>query len=274
MAPSRRRFVTVLGASALAWPRALEALAVRLQTGGAAGDQDFWSLVRSGFLIPDDRVYLNNGTLGPSPRIVVDAVAEHTRRVAMTYPPGVDWDDLGRALGSLLDGDPDGFVIPRNTTEAMSFIAHGLELGRSDEVVTTDHEHIGGKSAWELVTTRLGASLVRAPLPVPAPSPPALLEAVWSRVTPRTRVVMVSHVTFTNGTILPVAELARRCAERSIVFAVDGAHPPGMLRTSLRSLGGDFYASSPHKWLLAPQGSGLLYLAERWRTELWPTLAS
>lgn len=270
----RRRFVTVLGATALAWPRALDALAHRLQGGGAADDQDFWDEVRRGFLIPEDRIYLNNGTLGPSPRVVVDAVAEHTRRVAMTYPPGVDWDDLGRALGSLLDGDPEGFVIPRNTTEAMSFVAHGLELGARDEVVITDQEHIGGKSAWELVTTRRGASLVRAPLPVPAPSSEALLDAVWSRVTPRTRVVMVSHVTFTNGTILPVAGLARRCSANDIVFVADGAHPPGMLRVSLRELGGDFYASSPHKWLLAPQGTGLLYLGGRWRTELWPTLAS
>ena len=76
------------------------------------------------------------------------------------------------------------------------------------------------------------------------------------------------------GTILPITELAARCAERNIILAVDGAHPPGMIRMDLGSLGGDFYASSPHKWLLAPPGTGLLYISEAWRERLWPTLAS
>lgn len=276
MSLSRRHFVAILGngAASLAWPRAVEALARRLQAPGPPDDEEFWRLVRSAFLIPDDRIYLNNGTLGPSPRLVVDAVAEHARRVAMTYPPGVAWDDLKRALGEFLAADPEGFVIPRNTTEAMSFVAHGLELAEGDEILTTDHEHIGGVSAWELVAERRGADLLRASLPVPAPSSGALLDAVWSRVTERTRVVMVSHVTFTNGTALPVADLARRCADRGIIFVVDGAHPPGMLRVALRDIAADFYASSPHKWLLAPPGTGLLHLAPPWRTELWPTLAS
>jgi selenocysteine lyase/cysteine desulfurase len=87
-------------------------------------------------------------------------------------------------------------------------------------------------------------------------------------------VVSVSHVTFTNGMVLPIAALAERCAERGIALAVDGAHPPGMMVLDIAGLGCDFYASSPHKWLLAPQGTGLLWLATKWRRALWPTLAS
>ena len=264
----------VLAGGGLVWPDALEAFASEVRAGGAPDDEDFWRMVRGRFLIPPDRIYLNNGTLGPQPRVVVDAVAEHTRRTAMTYPPAVAWDDLKGALGLLLDADPAGFVLPRNTTEAMNFVAHGLELGPGDAVVTTDHEHIGGLCPWELVTARRGAELVVATLPVPAPSADALLDAVWSRVDGRTRVVSVSHVTFTNGTTLPVARLAERCREAGVVCVVDGAHPPGLMELSLDRLGADFYASSPHKWLLAPQGSGLLHMAPRWRTELWPTLAS
>jgi selenocysteine lyase/cysteine desulfurase len=252
----------------------VEALAQQLAPGGAPTDEPFWGLVRAQFLIPPDRIYLNNGTLGPSPHIVVDAVTEHTRRVAMTYPPGVAWDDLKQSLSSLLGGDADGFVFPRNTTEAMNFVAHGIELAPGDEVLTTDHEHIGGLEPWRLVTTRQGLPLRVVALPVPALSPDELLEAVWSGVTDRTRVMCVSHLTFTTGTILPIRELADRCAERGIVLAVDGAHPPGMMRLDLGELGGDFYASSPHKWLLAPQGTGLLYISEGWRERLWPTLAS
>ncbi len=270
----RRGFLTLLGGGALAWPRAVQALARELEGGGDADDEAFWSIVRSQFLIPPDRIYLNNGTLGPSPLVVVEAVAEHTRRVAATYPPGVAWDDVKASMAALVGGDADGFVFPRNTTEAMSFVANGLDVGQGDEVVTTDHEHIGGLEPWRLVTTRRGATLVVARLPVPAPSAGSLLEAVWSRVGPATRVVSVSHVTFTNGTVLPVAALAARCAERGITLVVDGAHPPGMMRLDVAALGPDFYASSPHKWLLAPQGTGLLWLAPKWRRTLWPTLAS
>ena len=274
MSLDRRSFLSVLGGATLTWPKTVEALAQQLTPGGAPTDEPFWGLVRAQFLIPPDRIYLNNGTLGPSPHIVVDAVTEHTRRVAMTYPPGVAWDDLKQSLSSLLGGDADGFVFPRNTTEAMNFVAHGIELAPGDEVLTTDHEHIGGLEPWRLVTTRQGLPLRVVALPVPALSPDELLEAVWSGVTDRTRVMCVSHLTFTTGTILPIRELADRCAERGIVLAVDGAHPPGMMRLDLGELGGDFYASSPHKWLLAPQGTGLLYISEGWRERLWPTLAS
>jgi selenocysteine lyase/cysteine desulfurase len=270
----RRRFLTVLGGASLAWPGAVEALGRELSSGGLPDDEAFWDFVRQQFLIPRDRIYLNNGTLGPSPRVVVDAVAEHARRVAATFPPGVDWNDLKEAVAGFLGGDPEGFVFPRNTTEATSFVAHGLEVGPGDEVLTTDHEHIGGLEPWKLVTARVGASLRIASLPAPASDPDELLEALWASVSPVTRVIAVSHLTFTTGTLFPVDRLAGRCRERGIVLSVDGAHPPGMLDLDVAEVGGDFYASSPHKWLLAPQGTGLLYLSEPWRQRLWPTLAS
>jgi selenocysteine lyase/cysteine desulfurase len=274
MTIGRRSFLQSAAAAALAWPRAIDALGQDLQTGGAPADEEFWSFVRGQFLIPSDRIYLNNGTLGPSPVVVVEAVAEHTRRVAATYPPGVRWENLKGALGSLLEADPEGFVFPRNTTEAMNFVANGIELDAGDEVLITDHEHIGGYKPWEMICARRGATLVVAHLPTPARSSEDLFDAVLAAMTPRTRVLALSHVTFTTGTVLPVTALARECRERSIIFAVDGAHPPGMLRVDLQDLGGDFYVSSPHKWLLAPQGTGLLYMTDEWRTRLWPTLAS
>lgn len=271
---SRRGFVGSVGGVALAWPRRLDRLGQLGQVAGAPDDEAFWDVVREGFLIPDDRIYLNNGTLGAPPAVVVAAVQEHERRVAETFPPRLSWEDLKEGLAVLLDGDADGFVFPRNTTEAMSFVSLGLDLRRGDEIVTTDHEHIGGLMPWRSIAQRRGLEVVVASLPVPAETSEALLEAVWERVTPRTRVVSVSHVTFTNGTRFPVEALAQRCREAGIVSVIDGAHPPGMTEVSLRGIGADFYASSPHKWLLAPRGTGLLYLAEKWRTELWPTVAS
>ena len=274
MAVDRRRFLTVLGSASLAWPRTVAALERDLHDGGEPDDELFWSVIRGQFLIPDERIYLNNGTLGPSPRVVVDAVTEHTRRVAQTYPPGVAWNDLKRSLSGLLGGDPEGFIFPRNTTEAMNFIANGVEVGYGDAVLSTDHEHIGGLEPWKLVATRRGARLDIVSLPSTPRSADELVQSVWGGVTPETRVICVSHMTFTTGTVLPIPELASRCAEKGIVLAVDGAHPPGMLDVDLDVVGGDMYASSPHKWLLAPQGTGLLYISDVWRERLWPTLAS
>jgi selenocysteine lyase/cysteine desulfurase len=272
--PTRRDFLrrsTALGA--IAWPARIDALAVRLN-GAPGSEQEFWELVRQAFFIPEDRIYLNVATLGPQPRAVVDAVVEHTRRVAMTYPPGVDWEGLKARLGAFVDADPAGFAFPRNTTEGMNFVANGLELGAGDEVLTTTHEHIGGLCCWQLVAARRGCVLRQLQLPVPPASADQLVDTFRRAITPRTRVISVSHVNFTNGVVMPVREIARLCRERGIVSVVDGAHPPGMMRVRIRDIDPDFYASSPHKWLLAPQGTGFLWMRDEWRTKLWPTLAS
>jgi selenocysteine lyase/cysteine desulfurase len=238
-------------------------------------DPAFWAVVRAQFMIPDDRLFLNPATLGAQPRAVVDAVVEYTRRTAETYPPRTDWAGLKARVGRLLNADPAGLVFPRNTTEAMNFVAQGLELGAGDEVLTTDHEHIGGLCCWELLAARREVTLRQLPLPVPARSKDELVAMFRDALTERTRVISISHVTFTNGTTMPVAEITALCREHGIICVVDGAHPPGMMRVDMEALGPpDFYASSPHKWLGAPQGTGLLWMAEEWRTRLWPTEAS
>jgi selenocysteine lyase/cysteine desulfurase len=265
---SRRAFVAA-GVAGLSWPQAIEVFARELERA-----QDPWPRVRREFLIPDDRIYLNIGTLGPQPRAVVDAVIEHTRRVAMSLPPGVNWDVLKNEAAQLLNCDPAGLVFPRNTTEGMNFIANGLDLASGDEIITTNHEHIGGLCCWQLVARRRALTLRQVELPGGGSDPRAVFDAIVGALSPRTKVVSVSHVNFTNGLIMPVRQLIEHCRPRGIIVVVDGAHPPGLMSVDLRALDPDFYASSPHKWLFAAQGTGLLYLRAEWRTKLWPTLAS
>jgi len=243
---------------------------------GAPGEEGeaFWRRVRDRFLIPPDRIYLNVGTLGPQPRPVVDAMVAAIRRVAETYPPGVPWDRIRNRLGRLFDADPEGFVFPRNTTEGMNWVAQGLELGAGDEVVTTDHEHIGGLCCWQLLAARRGIRLRVVSLPVPPADPEETTRRILAALTPRTRVLSISHVLFTNGAVMPVEELVRECRQRGVITVIDGAHPPGLMPLGLRRTDADFYAASAHKWLLAPQGTGLLYVREEWRARLWPSIAS
>jgi selenocysteine lyase/cysteine desulfurase len=270
---SRRRFLhtTAGAAAALAWPARVHALAARLDS--ARSEQEYWSLVRSAFLIPERRIYLNVGTLGVQPRPVIDAVVEHTRRVAESFPPAIDWDGLKTRLGTIVGADADGFVFPRNTTEAMNFVAQGLDFDADDEILTTNHEHIGGLCPWQVVAARKRLRLRQLAI-APDASDDAIVDTFVNALGPRTRVLSISHLTFTTGRIMPVARLAGIARERGIIIVADGAHPPGLMSVEVTGLGVDFYASSPHKWLLAAQGTGFLWMKPQWRTRLWPTLAS
>src|SRR5688500_10051188 len=151
-------------------------------------DADDWAAVRRQFLMPTDRIYLNVGALGVQPRPVVEAVIDATRRTAESFPPGVKWDEIKAAVASLLDCDAAGLVFPRNTTEAMSFVANGLDWHAGDHIVTTNHEHIGGLSCWQVIAARHDVKLTQVDIG-PAPSDGmAVMDALLEAVTPRTRV--------------------------------------------------------------------------------------
>jgi isopenicillin-N epimerase len=266
MSYGRREFLASLTAAAAA-------SVLPFRDGDAQSLQD-WVQVRKQFLMRPDRIYLNVGTLGVQPRPVVDAVVAATMRTAESFPAAVKFAELNTAIAALLDCDADGLVYPRNTTEAMNFVANGLDWTAGDHIVTTNHEHIGGLCCWQLVAARHTLQLTQVDIGAAPAVQTAVFNMMTAAVSERTRLMSVSHVNFTTGFVMPVQELSRWCRERGIIFVVDGAHPPGMMRTSIRDIDPDFYASSPHKWLLAPQGTGLLYLRKEWRTKLWPTLAS
>jgi isopenicillin-N epimerase len=277
----RRAFVrnaALLGA-AFAFPGAdwLDASAHPRPLGAWDGpaDEEYWRMVRSQFLISPRGVYFNTGTIGASPRPVVDAVVEHLRAFETVFEArGVDLPALRRGVGALVGAPPQTVVFTRNTTESMNYVAHGLELSPGDEILATTHEHVGGICPWQVVARRHGLTVTQFPLPVPPRSARQIFEAWRERITPRTKVLMISHILFSNGLIQPLRELCALARDRGIISAVDGAHGPGLLPLDLVASGCDFYCASPHKWLLAPKGSGLLYIAEPWLDRLWPTIAS
>jgi isopenicillin-N epimerase len=177
-------------------------------------------------------------------------------------------------LGAYVGADADDLVFVPNATFALNVVARSLPLAPGDEVLATDHEYGAAERAWQFVCERKGARYVRQPVPVPCASAEEVVEAVWAGVTPRTRVLFLSHVTSPTALILPVAPLVRRAREVGILSVVDGAHTPGQIPLDLRALGADYYAANCHKWLCAPKGSAFLYARREAQERLVPLVVS
>ncbi len=236
-------------------------------------DEAAWERLAREFVI--EGIHLNTGTYGACPLPVLEATIHHLRAFErITRQEHPDMDALHAALEGFLVAWPGSVAIVRNTTEAMNVVANGLDLGPGDEILSTTHEHIGGRCCWELQAARHGAVLRQiAPILDPASADDQV--AAWTAaITPRTRVLSISHVHFTTGLIEPVARLVRLARDRGIVSVIDGAHPPGMLALDLQAIDADFYATSPHKWLLAPKGTGLLVTRPDRIATTWPLIAS
>jgi selenocysteine lyase/cysteine desulfurase len=156
----------------------------------------------------------------------------------------------------------------------MNFIANGLSLGVGDEVIVMDGAHPGGRCGWELRDKRYGANVKYVRVPATPKDPAELIAIYENATTPQTRVWTIPHLTSGTAIRFPVSELCRRARERGILTVIDGAQTLGHLAIDVRAMGADFYFSSPHKWLLAPKGTGLLYMRSDVLPRVWSTLAS
>lgn len=232
----------------------------------SANDESFWKLVRSMYPLDRSLIYMNNGGLGPSPISVVERVNQVTRELEFSCSEGHDrLETIRRNVSGFLGCDINELGFTRSTTEGMNLIARGLTLNAGDEVIMSTHEHPGGSMIWVLLGKEIG---LRVKLFEPTDTAEGNLEAISDLLSPRTKVVSLSHITCTTGLRFPIGQIATICRERGIVFVVDGAHPPGMIDVNLHELGCDFYVCSGHKWLSGPKGTGLIYIRnqvrERW----------
>jgi selenocysteine lyase/cysteine desulfurase len=239
--------------------------------------------MRRQFLIPEDEVYLNNGTVGSSPVPVLRAIFDgYTTSEKMDQEDPEDyplwgyaaWNEFRDPLAKFVGCKRDEIALLRNATEANSYVANGIDMKPGDEVLMTDQEHPGGEHPWDLKAKRYGIAVKKVSLPRPVKNASEVLNLFNDAITPRTRVLFFSHITTFSGVVLPVKELARLARSKGILCAVDGAHVPGMMRLNISELGCDFYSSSPHKWLQAPKGSGFLYVRDEVMDRLWNTIAT
>jgi isopenicillin-N epimerase len=228
-------------------------------------DEQAWSQLRGQFLIAPGDVYFNNASLGTPPAPVVEAVAAGYRALAanVTAAKAEFFAALENrvrpAVARLLGADPGEITLTRGASEGLYFIANGMELQRGDEIVTTTHEHPGGLTPWLVRAEKSGIVVRQVPIPSPIANYREPLELLGSALGPRTRVLSFCHVT-RGGLMYPVKELCALARSKGILSAVDGAQAVGALEVDVHALGCDFYATSLHKWTLAPAGNGALYV--------------
>jgi isopenicillin-N epimerase len=255
-----------------------------------SADAVFWRKVRDEFLIPRDEAFFNTATLGSMPLSVVEAVTTSMTELTASVshwdyrPEHPDWftgyrnfPTLMEKIATLLHCDPDEVCATQNATFGMNFIAQGIDLNSGDEIVQTDQEHPGGSCGWLERAKRHGAVYKTVQIPKPPNDPDEIVRRFAATINSKTRVLAVPHMTSMLGLILPVkrlTELARQQGAKNIFVAIDGAQAVGHIHVDLRDLGCDAYYSSPHKWMLAPAGSGLLYVRKDRQREIWTTLAS
>ena len=292
MAHSRRTFLRHLAVPGLAVTAApvLDALARATPFVAApqADDAAIFAQARRHFLIPPGIAYCNTGTLGASPREVVDALTTGIRRIETEL---ADWPyeqadgdpltgyqplvELRAAVGRFVNASSAEIAINQNATMGMNCLANGLDLAAGDEVVSTDQEHGGGISPWRLLAKRRGVVVKELALePALNGGPEAVTRLFAAAMSPRTRVVMFSHITSGLGALLPARELCALARERGALAIVDGAQAVGQIQVDVQALGCDAYVASPHKWMMAPKGTGFMYIRKDVQPRFWTTLAS
>jgi isopenicillin-N epimerase len=243
----------------------------------------YWRELRRQWLLAPDHINLNCGSVGCTPLPVLRAMIDHLLAAEAFRDPGYPWfgyeensiiRNLRDQLAKYLHCKRDELALVRNATEANNVVCNGLDLQPGDEVLLTDQEHPGGRCCWEQKARRFGIRLNYVKLPRPPASVDQVVDRFTKAITPRTRVIAFSHITTVTGLVLPVKEICALARSRGILSHVDGAHAIGQIPLDLPELGCDFYATSPHKWLLAPKGTGLLYIREEHVEKLWVLTAS
>jgi isopenicillin-N epimerase len=246
----------------------------------AEPDEKYWKEVRSRFLLPADLAFINAANLCPTSLPVVEALETNTRLLdsnpsSSSRTKLQEGREEGRRLvASALRVTPEEILITRNTSEANNIVSSGLALGAGDEVVVFADNHPSNLNAWREKSKRFGFTVVEVPVSNPHPGPAAYVDAFAKAMTPKTRVLAITHITNTMGDMLPVAELCRIARERGVLALVDGAQSFGVLDVDLTKMRPHFYSGSVHKWPCGPKEMGILYVGSDVQDKLAPSIVS
>ncbi len=230
--------------------------------------------LKSLFLLNPAVIFLNHGSFGATPRPVFATYQEWQRRLESQPVQFLANElfqhlaDARHALGAYLHAQPDDLVYIPNATFGLNAVARSLHLGPGDEVLTTNHEYGACNNVWRFLSQKRGFTYTAQPIPLPITAEKEMIEAIWQGVTPRTKVIFLSHITSATAMRLPVAAICRRARAAGILTVIDGAHAPGQISLNLPQIGADFYFGNAHKWLMSAKGAAFLYA----RREVQPML--
>ncbi len=245
-----------------------------------ATDETYWSHIQRAFDVDRTIVNLNNGGCSPSPSHVLDAMIQDLK-FSNEIPVYHMWtllepriESVRRELAREFGCDPEELAITRNASESLETLIFGLDLKPGDEVVVTNQNYGRMLTSWDQRVRRDGIVVKAISFPVPPPSAADVVRRFREAMTPRTRVVEVTHITNLTGQILPVREIVRMARDRGAETFVDGAHAFAHFPFRRDDLECDYYGTSLHKWLLAPIGTGFLYVRKDKQKKIWPLMAA
>ena len=222
-----------------------------------ASDPAIWPL-------DPDVVFLNHGSFGSCPRPVFEFQqqirARLERQPVQFFVRDLEGllDTARVVLAEFVGADADDLVFVPNATAGVNTVLRSLRFERGDELMVTDHEYNACRNALDFAAAQWSARVTVVAVPFPLASADDIVAAVMERVTPRTRLALLDHVTSQTGLVMPIQRLAEKLAERGVETLVDGAHAPGMMPLRLREIGAAYYTGNCHKWLCAPKGAGFL----------------
>ncbi|HEV3470187.1 MAG TPA: aminotransferase class V-fold PLP-dependent enzyme [Pyrinomonadaceae bacterium] len=292
-APGRRRFLSSVGkglglaalssstvASLLRDVHAAARRVSRLSPEEAARDEDFWFEIQQAFSVTRGIVNLNNGGVSPSPRLVTEALVRYAwqQEDATAYTM---WqilepqsETIRTGLADLFGCDREEVAITRNASDSLEALLFGLDLRPGDEILTTTQDYPRMLTTLRQRERREGVRLKTVKIPVPPEDPSEITAAFERGFTPRTRLVLVSHMINLTGQITPVRDICELARRRGAETVVDGAHSFAQFRFTRDELACDYFGTSLHKWLHAPKGTGMLYVRRDKIAKVWPLMAA
>jgi isopenicillin-N epimerase len=236
--------------------------------------------LKSQFLLDPSITFLNHGSFGATPAPVFASYQRWQRQLEMQPVEflGRRHPELmrtaRRALGAFVGAEENCVVYVPNATSGLNIVARSLALGAGDEVLSANHEYGALDRTWKFLAGKRGFRYINLALPQPFTTQKNLVDVFWAGVTPRTKVIFLSHITSPTALIFPVDEICARARDAGIITVVDGAHAPGQLPLNLGEMGVDFYSGNLHKWTCAPKGCAFLYARPELHSLVEPLVVS
>ena len=246
----------------------------------AAADEDFWYEIQKAFTVTRGIINLNNGGVCPSPRMVTEALVryqweqEDATAYTMWQILEPQSETIRQGLAELFGCDAEEIAITRNASESLEILLMGMNLKSGDEILTTTQDYPRMLTTLRQRELREGLNLKLVKVPIPPKDPGEITEAFEKGITPKTKVILISHTINITGQITPVKAVCELARSRGIEVIVDGAHSFAQFEFTQKDLGCDYFGTSLHKWLLAPKGTGLLFVKRDKIEKIWPLMAA